>query len=160
MRKYVKKIIDEFTINIKRSQALESPATKDLFKMDGIKPLNNRKVGFFHTTVYRGLFLCKRAKMDIHTKIAVLCTRVKHPNQGDEKKLPRLMKYPVGTQELCITLNSDKTGCLKWYVDAALAAHPGFKAHTGANEKRSNCIRVTKKTEHKKQHRSRVGWHG
>ena len=55
------------------------------------------------------------------------------------------MKYPVGTQELCITLNSDKTGSLKWYVDAALAAHPGFKSHTGANEKRSNCIRVTKK---------------
>ena len=42
------------------------------------------------------------------------------------------MKYLVGTQELCLTLKSDKTSCLKWYVDAAFTVHSDFKSHTGA----------------------------
>ena len=69
---------------------------------------------------------------DIFPIIAVLCTRVKYPNQGDWNKLLRLMKYLVGTQEFCLTLNSDKTSCLKFYVDVAFVVHSDFKSHTGA----------------------------
>ena len=43
MRNYVKKMIDEFPINIEKSQAVAIPATKNIFKVDGIHPLKNSK---------------------------------------------------------------------------------------------------------------------
>ena len=57
MRKYVKNTVDEFTINIEKCQAVTSPETKKLFKVDVINPLNKKQAGLFHTTVARGLFL-------------------------------------------------------------------------------------------------------
>ena len=81
--KLCEKIIDEFTINIEKSQAVTIPAIKNPFKIDRSKPPNKNKVELFHTTVARGLVLCKRVRPDIHTTIEVLCTRVKHHNQGD-----------------------------------------------------------------------------
>ena len=41
--KYVKNMIDEFPINIKKFQAVTSPATYKLFNVDEIKPLNKNK---------------------------------------------------------------------------------------------------------------------
>ena len=43
MQKDVKKIIDEFPINIERSQAVASLATKYIFKLDGSKTLSSNK---------------------------------------------------------------------------------------------------------------------
>ena len=57
IRKYVKDMIDVFPVNIEKSQAVTSPATKKNLKMDGSKPLNKSKAELFHTTVARGLFL-------------------------------------------------------------------------------------------------------
>ena len=76
MRKHVKNIIDEFLINIEKSQAVTIPATKNLFKVVRSEPLNNNKAELYLTTVARGLFLCKILSLDIQTTIAVLCTRV------------------------------------------------------------------------------------
>ena len=59
MWKYVKTMIDEFTINIEKYQAVTSPETKNLLKVDVINPLNKNQAGLFHTTVARGLFLWK-----------------------------------------------------------------------------------------------------
>ena len=101
-------MIDEFTINIEKYQAVTSPETKKLLKVDGINPLNKNKAGLFHTEVSRCLFLCKIARLCIHTTIAVLFNRVKHTNKGYLNKLLRLMKYLVGTQQLCLTLKSYK----------------------------------------------------
>ena len=107
MRNYVKKMIDEFPINIEKSRAVARPATKNIFKVNGRNTLNKNKVELFHTTVDRDFFLCKRYRTDIHPTIAVLCTRVKQTNRVYWNKLLRLMKYIVGTQELCLTLNAE-----------------------------------------------------
>jgi len=82
--------------------------------------------------VAKGLFACKRARPDLHTAIATLCTRVKSPNQDDWAKLLRLLKYCNGTRNDELTLSSDDLHVIKWYVDAAFAVHPDFKSHTGA----------------------------
>ena len=63
MRKYVKNMIDDFFINIDKSQAVVRPWTI--------------VVRLFHTTVARGLFLCKISRPDIHTTISVLWNIVK-----------------------------------------------------------------------------------
>ena len=44
----------------------------------------------------------------------------------------RLMKYIVGTQELCLTLKSEKTSCLKCYAHTAFAVYQDCKQYTGA----------------------------
>ena len=109
---------------------MESLATKYIFKFDGSNTLDNYEAELFHTTVDRGLFLRKIARLDIQPKKSVLCTRVKQPNQRDWNKLTRIMKDLLGTQELCIELKSDKTSCLKCYVDAAFVVHSYFNFHT------------------------------
>jgi hypothetical protein len=82
--------------------------------------------------VTKALFLCKRARPDIQPTIAVLCTRVKEPNEANWAKLVRLMKYLNDTRELKLTLSADSLHCIKWYVDASFAVHPDYKSHTGA----------------------------
>ena len=79
----------------------------------------------------KGLFVCKRARPDIQPTIAVLCTRVKAPNESDWDKLIRLLKFLNGTRDDVLTLSADDLGVIKWYVDAAFAVHPDFKSHTG-----------------------------
>jgi hypothetical protein len=57
------------------------------------------KAELFHKIVAKGLFLCKRARPDIHPTIAVLCTRVRTPNQDDWRKMVRLIRYLNGTHQ-------------------------------------------------------------
>jgi hypothetical protein len=93
--------------------------------------LSKEQAEDFHTCVAKGLFLCKRARPDIHPTIAVLCTRVKQPNESDWLKLIRLMKYLNGTRDDKLILSADKLNVVKWYVDTSFAVHPDFKSHTG-----------------------------
>ena len=64
LRKYVKNMIDEFPIHIKKLQAVTRPSTKKLFKVGRSNSLNNNKAGLFNTIVARGLFLCKGVRPD------------------------------------------------------------------------------------------------
>ena len=77
----LKKIIDEFTVNIEKYQSVTSPETENLFNMEGSNPLNKNKAELFHTSV----FIWKRARPYIHPIIEVLCTRLKQPNLLDWK---------------------------------------------------------------------------
>ena len=86
----------------------------------------------FHTFVVKGMFVSKRARPDIQPTIAALCTRVCNSNEGDLKKLQRLMKYLNETREMVLKLAADKSNVIKWYVDASFAVHQDFKSHTGA----------------------------
>ena len=147
-------MIDEFPIKIEIYQTVARPETKYIFKVDRYNILNRNKAKLFHTTVARVFVSWKRARPDIQPIIVVLCTIVKQPNQEDWKKILRLMKYIVGTHELCITLKSYKTSCLKC-----------LKLHKNAiltMEKVAIVSVSGKKTEHLKQqgsHVSKRGWY-
>ena len=91
-------MLDEFLIKIEKSHSVASLETENLFNVDRSNTLHKNKTELLYTTVARGLFLCKIYRPDINHTIAVLCTRVKHSNQGDRKNLSRLMKHVVGTQ--------------------------------------------------------------
>ena len=80
--------------------------------------------------VARGLFLCKRARPDVHPAIAVLCTRVQKPTESDWQKLVRLLKYCNSTCDDKLALSADDVRVVKWYVDASFAVHPDFKSPT------------------------------
>ena len=106
-------------------------AADDLFSIGNDEKLSKDRAEEFHTTVAKGLFVCKRARPDIQPVIAVLCTRVKAPNKSDWDKLIQLLKFLNGTRDDVLTLSADSLGTIKWYVDASFAVHHDFKSHTG-----------------------------
>jgi len=132
MTKYVHDMLDEFSVKFSPSEVAPTPALENLLVVQDSELLDKARKEEFHTFVAKGLFLCKRARPDIHPTIAVLCTRVQAPNQDDWKKLLRLMKYLNGTRGDKLTLSADDLSIVHWSVDASFAVHPDFKSHTGA----------------------------
>ena len=91
-----------------------------LFKEGTSKKLDEHHQEIFHRTIAKALFLCKRARPDIQTVVAVLCSRVHAPGRNDWKKLVRLMQFLYGTSEDCLTLSIGKgLWELEWPIDAA-----------------------------------------
>ena len=131
MTKYVRNMLETFPVQLNEKQTARTPAGDNLFDEGRGKKLNKERAEAFHTTVAKGLFLCKRARPDIQQPISLLCTRVKDPNESDWNKLVRMMKYLNGTRDKRLTLKADSLKVIKWYVDASFAVHPDFKSHTG-----------------------------
>ena len=77
------------------------------------------------------IFLCKRSRLDILTGVAFLTTRVRDRDKGDDNKLLHILLYLRGTRDLVLTLESDGTVTVKWWVDASLTVHHDMKSHTG-----------------------------
>ena len=76
MTNYMKNMVSGFLEDIKENKFASTPAGTDLFEVGDSEPLDNEYRENFHTIVAKGLFACKRARPDIHTAIAYLCTRV------------------------------------------------------------------------------------
>ena len=53
------------------------------------------------------------------------------PDTDEYKKLARVMKYIQGTIGLPLILSIDKSGNIKWYVDASFAVHKDMRSRTG-----------------------------
>ena len=134
MTSYVKNMLECFPVKFSKMDKAQTPANENLFNQGQKqrKKLNKQQAEIFHTTVAKGLFLAKRARPDIQTTIAYLCTRVKEPDEGDWEKLIRLLRYLNGTEEAKLILSAENLSVIKWYVDAAFAVHTDFKSHTGA----------------------------
>ena len=131
MRDYVKKVLDEMPE--KMDGTATSPAAEHLFQIqDNIELLDETTSEFFHATVAKLLFLCKRGRPDIQTAIAFLCTRVQHPTVHDYNKLSRTIKYLRNTTELVLRLSADNLNVVKWWVDASYGVHHDMKSHTGS----------------------------
>jgi hypothetical protein len=127
---YVKNMIKDFPEKLGVSQ---SPWTEKLMKVDETsKLLADKRREIFHTFVMKGMFLCKRARQDIQPAIVFLSGRTSKPNDGDWKKLIRLLNFLNRTQDDVATLEADNSQTINWYVDAAFAVHGDFKSHTGA----------------------------
>ncbi|MGC8532992.1 MAG: hypothetical protein ACP5M1_13235, partial [Acidiphilium sp.] len=104
---YISNMVEEFPMNLKPTDTAPTPASEALFAEGDGPKLDKDKAELFHTFVAKGLFACKRARPDIHTAIALLCTRVKSPNQDDWNKLIRLIKYCNGTRQDKLNLSFD-----------------------------------------------------
>jgi hypothetical protein len=98
MTEYVESMLEVFPEKIKSTDTAVTPASDELFNEGQGKKLNEERADANHTMVAKALFLCKRARPDIQLTIAVLCTRVKGPNETNWAKLVRLMKYLNGTR--------------------------------------------------------------
>ena len=130
MRQYLKSILEDLPTDYDGSAV--TPAADHLFTTnEHCKPLPEESAVLFHTIVAKLLFLCKRGRPDIQTAIAFLTTRVKKPDEDDQKKLHRVIRYLRLTSDLVLTLEADDTGVIRWWIDAAFAVHNDMKSHTG-----------------------------
>ena len=130
---YLEDIIKNLPADLRTTRNTSTPAAEHLFNVDPkATKLTQKKADEFHHYVAKLLFAAKRARPDIQTAVAFLCTRVKSPDTDDWKKLQRVLGYIRDTIFLPLTIGWDKTGHLYWYVDAAFAVHNDMKSHTGA----------------------------
>jgi Reverse transcriptase (RNA-dependent DNA polymerase) len=129
---YIKKMLETLPEDMAGEAA--TPAANHLFEVhpeSESMQLDKETGDLFHTNVAKLLFLCKRARPDIQTAVAFLCTRVKAPDSDDYKKLARVMKYLRGTVNMPLTLEATNVQIIKWWVDVSFAVHPDMKSHTG-----------------------------
>ena len=74
MTDYIKKMIKDFPILLKRGDTVLMPAGDNLYSTSGKKKLDPMRASVFHTWTAKGLFVSKRARLDIQPTIAGLCT--------------------------------------------------------------------------------------
>ena len=135
MYDYVDEMINELPTEM--ISELTTPTFNHLFEIrddDDIDQLLTPKLSEeSHHLVAKTLLLSKQARPDLQTAVAFLTTRVKSPNNDDQKKLSKLMKYLQETWYLPLILEDDDSGVLKWYIDGSFAIHNNMKSHTGIN---------------------------
>ena len=133
MRFYIIAMCNDFETDsgIKLGTA-QVPAPTDLLSRGTGKSLDAKRAKLFHTYTMKDMYACKRGRPDIHTAIAILCTRVRDPYEDDWRKFLQMMKYCNATRKDILWLSVDNIHGIKWHVDASFAVHPDFKSHTGA----------------------------
>ena len=132
MYEYINSILDTLPDDMKGFSA--TPARQHLFKVnDECAKLDVATSELFHHYTAQLLFLAKRARPDLQTAVAFLCTRVTFPDTDDYKKLACVMKYLQQFPHLPLILGSDGKGNIYWSVDAAFAVHNDMRGHTGAH---------------------------
>ena len=129
---YLEDIIANLPNELRTNRNTTSPAAAHLFTVNpDSEKLKQREADMFHHYVAKLLFASKRARPDLQTTVAFLCTRVQCPDQDDWKKLIRVLGYLKDTLFLPLILGSDGTGNMYWYVDASFAVHANMRSHTG-----------------------------
>ena len=154
MDEYVEKMLEEFPVKFNEDEKQESPAGNDLLDVGRGELLEDDQREVFHSFVAKGLFLSKRARVDIHPTISVLATRVRKPNESDWKKVVRMMRYLHSTKKWHKTLKADSLNIIKHYVDASFAVHPDFKSHTGSMMTMGDGAMLVKSSKQKLNSRS------
>ena len=131
MKEYIQSMLDALPADMGSESA--TMTGNHLFQVNesGVK-LDEEKAILFHHNTAKLLFLCKRARPDVQPPVAILCTRLKEPDEDDYKKLARVMRYLRGTPEQVLTLEASNMNVVKWWMDASFAVHPDMRSHTGA----------------------------
>jgi hypothetical protein len=109
-----------------------TPAANHLFVVNNNQTkLDEQKAQFFHTYMAKTLLVCKRARPDLQTVVAFLCTRVKEPDEDNYKKLIRMLQFIRATKDDYLPLSASSLHNVRWWVDALYAVHPDMQSHTG-----------------------------
>ena len=125
------KMIEDFPVTLSGNE--KYPWNDRLFKVDSrSNPLEHRRAKIFHAFVMKGMFLCKRARQDIHPVVTFLSARTTKPTEQDWLKLIRMMNFPKRTPHDILRLEMDDSNFIAWLIDAAFAVHYDMSSHTGA----------------------------
>ncbi len=116
--------------------------------------LSKRRIGVFHTSVAKLMFVAKHARPDILRAVSFLTTRVKEPVIDDWAKLLRVLGYLSDTMKYYFTLFCSEIKNLTWYIDGSYASHSGMRGHSGAVLVAGNCSVLFRSNKQKVNTRS------
>jgi len=86
MNEYIDKILTELPTDMNGISKV--PVAGHLFNINPYATkLQEDKAQLFHRLVAKLICLCRRTSHDIQTAVTFLCTRVKDPDEDDNKKL-------------------------------------------------------------------------
>ena len=131
MKKQILEAIEWFGERIDHKPA--TPANKRLFSVnDESEPLEESKKEIFHSVVAKLLYIAKRARPDVETAIAFLCTRVSKSTESDWLKLKRVLGFLQKTINDVRIIGAHNLQDLYTWVDAAYGVHDSdMRSHTG-----------------------------
>jgi hypothetical protein len=130
MYDYLKDILAEAPDDMKGTAV--TVASGHLFTVNQeCEKLDAETADYYHRTVAHLLFASKRARPDLQTAVAYLCTRVTCSDKDNYKKPKRVIQYISGTIHLPLVLGWDESGMLVWSIDASFAVHMDMRSHTG-----------------------------
>ena len=115
MYDYVDKMISKLPTKMIGESA--TPAFNYLFEIcdkdDAGQLLTLKMSEEFYHLVAKTLFLSKQVKPNLQTAVAFFTTRVKSPDNNDQKKFSKLIKYLQETRYLPLILEGDDSGVLE-----------------------------------------------
>ena len=149
MVSHIEDAINEFPEEL--SQKVITPAGLHLFEVNkNSEKLDFKEAKIFHRIVAMLLFVCKRARPDVHVPVAFLTTRTTKSDVDDWKKLQRLLGYLKNTLHLKLHLSGQNgMPVIKWWVDAAYATNPDMKSQTGCVMTLGNGAIISKSSKQK-----------
>ena len=110
-------------------------ATKDLYAYGKGNPPQKDKATEFHTIIYKGLFACKRARIDNNPTIAALYNCVHNPTTDNWKNM-----ILNGTLMEKLVLLAENIHDINLFVYESFAVNPDFKSHTGGVTNLGGCV--------------------
>ena len=127
MKGYLNKAIEKFEL---RTEPMHTPAKCDRFEVNkaGERLYKRRRIVFYLVTALL-LFVLKRARPDISTTTAFLCTRPSVGDVDDWRKLKRLLQYIRTTIDLELINGADELTAFKTFIDVAYGVHMDMKSH-------------------------------
>jgi hypothetical protein len=113
MRDNVEKMLAD--LPAKMDGEAPTPAANHSFTVDNDQTkVDKEKTQFVHTYVAKTLLLCKRARPDLQTAVAFLCTRVKSCDEDDYKKLTWMLQFLRATKDDFLTLSANILHNVRW----------------------------------------------
>ena len=111
---------------------VKSPAAKYLLNIpEEDEELDDERKERFHSVVAKLLYIMKRARPDLETGVAFLCTRVTKCMMSDWKKLKRLLQYAKCTVNDVRVIGATSLKDIFIFVDASYAIYDNMRGVTG-----------------------------
>ena len=134
MKDQIRKLIDKFEEDSGESvkSHVTTPSTHNLFKVDiESVELDKKRSEIFHSTTVSLLYIMKRARPDIETRVSFLMRRVSKSDEDDWMKLKRHLSFLWVTIEDERTIGAASLTEILTLIDAAYAVHDNMRSHMG-----------------------------
>ena len=155
----IEEAVDWFGENITKKPT--TLATKNLFNVQkDSEELNEEKSDLFQSILAKLLYICKRARPDVETVVAYLCTRVSKSTMEDWSKLRRVLAFLKKTIDDIRIIGADSMQEFYTWIDATYGVHEDLKSHTGRGISMGTGLghsKSSKEIKCKNFYRSRVG---
>ena len=127
---YIGKVLNYILGDMKVESA--TPAAHHLFDIaENITKPSQTDAELFHIFVAQTLVPPNCALPDIQLGVSFLFTRFIYPDTNDYKNLERVMNYIQVNIGLPLIFSINKSGNIKWYVDAEFSVHKYMRSHNG-----------------------------